>query len=79
MHSTVESPRPEELGKMEFRVVCGNSQLATHPPEIMNVRFSTFIFFSMFSIQDDGCQRRSELEGSRLCFTAAMNSRFVVA
>jgi hypothetical protein len=49
MHPAVESPRPEELGKMEFRVVCGNRQLATYPPEIMNVRFSTFIFFYVFN------------------------------
>lgn len=30
---------------MEFRVVCGNRQLGTHPLEIMNVRVSTFILF----------------------------------
>ena len=70
---TVESPRPEELREMEFRVGCGNHQLATHPPEIMNVWFSSFIFFSMFSIQDDGCQQRS-----RVIFST-MNSRFMVA
>ena len=59
---------------MEFTVVCGNRQLATHPPEIMNVRFSTFIFFFVFSIQDDGCQWRSGMS-----FSVAMDSPFVIA
>jgi len=47
---------------MEFRVVCGNRQLATHPPEIMNVRFSTFIFFLRFQSKTMGV--RGEVESS---------------
>ena len=58
---------------MEFRVVCGNRQLATHPPEIMNVRFSTFILFLCFQSKTMGVSGEvgSSFQRRELRFVAA--------
>jgi hypothetical protein len=67
MHSTVESPRPEDLGTREDVQVGGcsgnaSTQMSTHPPETMNVRFS--IFITLLSTQRDASQW--SMEGSHL-------------
>lgn len=67
MHSTVESPRPEDLGTREEVQVGGcsgnaSTQMSTHPPETMNVRFS--IFITLLSMQRDASQW--SMEGSHL-------------